>query len=57
MRRDWANNRNELLAFWRSGKSSVIFPDNLPWVFIAHGSADTPPWAVVHLEWPHAASR
>jgi hypothetical protein len=50
MRRDWANNRDELLAFWRSGNSSVVFPDNLPWVFIAHGSAEKLPWAAVHLD-------
>src|SRR4029077_11898907 len=38
MRNDWANHRDELIAFWRSGQSSIIFPDNLPWLWIAHGS-------------------
>jgi hypothetical protein len=50
MRSDWANHRDELIAFWRSGKSSIVFPDNLPWLFIAHGSADTLPWAARNLD-------
>jgi hypothetical protein len=49
MRQDWINHRDELVAFWRSGKSSIIFPDNLPWLWIAHGSVDTPCWAERHL--------
>lgn len=40
MREDWAANRDELLALWRSGK----FTDDLPWLF-ARGSAGTLPWA------------
>src|SRR5258707_11226925 len=50
MRADWAANREELIAFWRSGKSSSVFPDNLPWLWIAHGSANTPCWAEQHLD-------
>jgi len=52
MRADWQNHRAELIAFWRSGKSSVIFPDCLPWLWIPHGSADEPCWAERHLD-PH----
>jgi hypothetical protein len=47
---DWANHRDALVSFWRSGKSSIIFPDNLPWLFIAHGSAVTPCWAERHVD-------
>jgi hypothetical protein len=44
MRVDWADNREELLAFWTSGKTSIIFPDNKPWLH-CWGSPDTLPWA------------
>ena len=50
MRRDWAANRAELLAFWRSGKTEVdVFPDTLPWLYVG-GSANTLPWAARHLD-------
>jgi hypothetical protein len=50
MRADWASNRAELMAFWQSGKTTAdVFPDSLPWLFM-HGSADTLPWAAVHLD-------
>lgn len=40
MRRDWADNRTELLKFWRSGE----YTTDILWLFIC-GSADTLPWA------------
>ncbi len=50
MRADWAANRAELLAFWRSGKTEVdVFPDCLPWLY-THRSAVTLPWAARHLD-------
>jgi hypothetical protein len=40
-----ASNREELVAFWRSGKTTAdVLPDSLPWLFV-RGSADTLPWA------------
>jgi hypothetical protein len=46
MRADWVANRDELLAFWKSGEctTSAIFPDSKPWLF-AFGDPDTLPWA------------
>lgn len=51
MRADWANNREELMAFWNSGEFTTpdVFPDSLPWLFVC-GSADTLPWAANHLD-------
>jgi hypothetical protein len=50
MRADWAANRDELLAFWRSDKSEAnVFPDALPWLYVG-GSADRLPWAARHLD-------
>jgi hypothetical protein len=51
MRADWAANRVELLEFWKSGKYTTadVFPDSLPWLFV-RGSADTLPWAAMHLD-------
>jgi len=51
MRADWEEaNRDELMEFWRSGKTTAdVFPDSLPWLFM-HGRADTLPWAAVHLD-------
>ena len=47
MRADWAANREELLAFWRSGKTEAdVFPDALPWLYVG-GYPDTLPWAAV----------
>jgi hypothetical protein len=54
MRADWANHCAELIEFWRSGQSSVIFPDCLPWLFITRGSTNTPCWAERHLDQPPA---
>ena len=48
MRHDWANNREELIAFWNSGQSPAIFPDCLPWLY-GCGRAGSVPWAVKHL--------
>ena len=47
MRRDWAENRTELLKFWRSGE----FTMDKPWLF-DRGSAHTLPWAERVLQ-PH----
>ncbi len=50
MRADWEANREELMAFWRSGKREAdVFPDALQWLYVG-GSADTLPWAAVHLD-------
>jgi hypothetical protein len=49
MRADWEANRDELLAFWRSGKTEAdVFPDALPWLH--GGGADALPWAARHLD-------
>jgi hypothetical protein len=47
----WRKNRDELLAFWRSGEytTSAIFPDSKPWLFDC-GSPDPLPWAAEHLD-------
>jgi hypothetical protein len=51
MRADWEANRDELLAFWRSGECTVsaIFANSKPWLF-AYGSPDTLPWAARVLD-------
>jgi hypothetical protein len=51
MRRDWAENREELMAFWRSGEYTTpeTFEDSLPWLFV-RGRPGTLPWAAVHLD-------
>jgi hypothetical protein len=51
MRADWEANRDELMEFWRSGKTTAdVFPDSLPWLFV-RGYAGTLPWAAVHLDY------
>lgn len=45
MRADWNNNRDELMAFWKSGR----YTDGLPWLFV-RGWPDTLPWAAEHLD-------
>jgi hypothetical protein len=51
MRSDWAEHRDELVKFWKSGAytTAEIFPDAKPWLFVA-GDADSLPWACEHLE-------
>lgn len=51
MRADWASNRDELIAFWKSGEYTDfdIFPDSLPWLFVA-GSPNTLPWAAEQFD-------
>ena len=50
MRADWKANREELVAFWQSGKTEAdVFPDALPWLYVG-ASADTLPWAARHLD-------
>jgi hypothetical protein len=46
MRQDWLANRAELLAFWRSGEFTTVFPDSKPWLFI-RGNSKTLPWAAM----------
>lgn len=50
MRRDWQYHREELLAFWTSGKSDAeVFPDDtLPWLCL--GDRSRLPWAARHLD-------
>ncbi|MGX1352478.1 hypothetical protein AB7M49_006087 [Bradyrhizobium elkanii] len=50
MHADWQANRDELLEFWRSGKSEAeVFPDDcLPWLCL--GPRSRAPWAVQHLD-------
>lgn len=46
MKADWEANRDELLAFRRTGKytTSEIFPDSKPWLFV-RGSPNKLSWA------------
>ena len=52
MRADWANHRDELIAFWKSGQSTAVLPDCLPWLWLAGnpGRIDTLPWAARLLD-------
>jgi hypothetical protein len=57
MRRDWEANRDELLAFWRSGKYSTdFFPDSVPHLFY-RGSRRTLPWAAKQFDAKKKASQ
>jgi hypothetical protein len=49
MRADWAANRAELMAYWRSGTRADVFPDALPWLY-TRISSDTLPWAARYLD-------
>jgi hypothetical protein len=51
MRHDWAANRSELVAFWKSGSFTTpdVFLDSKPWLFVC-GSPGTLPWAALHLD-------
>jgi hypothetical protein len=51
MRRDWAEHREALMTFWRSGGYTTpdAFEDSLPWLFVC-GRLDTIPWAAAHLD-------
>ena len=57
MRRDWKENREALLAFWRSGKYTMAddlaeFGLNvhcLPWLFVC-GSRNALPWAAQEFD-------
>jgi hypothetical protein len=46
MRLDWEQNRDELIAFWKSGAftATKYFPDSLPWLFV-RGDPHSLPWA------------
>jgi hypothetical protein len=45
MRNDWAEHRNELIAFWKSGE----YTTDKPWLFVC-GEPDTPPWAAEQFD-------
>ena len=51
MRRDWAEHREELIKFWKSGEYTTpdIFPDAKPWLFV-RGDPDTLPWAAEQFD-------
>ena len=51
MRADWEINRDELLAFWKTGNftTSEHFPGSLPWLFV-RGYPHTLPWAAKALD-------
>jgi hypothetical protein len=51
MRADWAEHREALLKFWRSGEYTTpdIFPDAKPWLFVC-GSANTLPWGAEQFD-------
>ncbi len=50
MKADWENHRDELLAFWRSGKTSYEgVPDNFPHL-LYRGSRRTLPWAAKQFD-------
>jgi hypothetical protein len=48
MRRDWAEHRDELLSFWRTGKPVEIDPSE-PWLMVVR-KPDRLPWAAIHLD-------
>jgi hypothetical protein len=52
MRADWKANREQLMEFWRSGKSEAeVFPDDcLPWLYTWWRRPDRLPWAAQHLD-------
>lgn len=58
MRRDWAANRDELIAFWQSGAYTTVdvFPDALPWLFV-RGCVGTLPWAALQFDKTDAACK
>jgi hypothetical protein len=45
MRADWEANREELIAFWKSGE----YTHDLPWLFVC-GSRKTLPWAAKQFD-------
>jgi hypothetical protein len=49
MRADWATHREELLAFWISGRPSYKLPNRKPWL-LYYGAPGTRPWAWWRLE-------
>ena len=49
MRADWATHREEVLAFWISGRPSYKLPNRKPWL-LYYGARGTRPWAWWHLE-------
>ena len=51
MRSDWARNRDELIAFWPSGRYTTpdVFPNSLPWLFV-RGRPGRLTWAEEHLD-------
>jgi hypothetical protein len=51
MRADWAENRDELIRFWKSGAYTApdVFPDSKPWLFVC-GEPGSLPWACGNLD-------
>jgi hypothetical protein len=57
MRRDWQENRKELLAFWQTGKeTSEVFPDVRVWLSV-WGDPRTLPWAARMFDEPEPQPR
>jgi hypothetical protein len=54
MKMDWEQNKEELMAFWKSGEYTTgeIFPDSKPWLFIC-GDPDTLPWAAEQFDFDY----
>ena len=51
IRSDWAEHREELIAFWKSGQYTApdVFADAKPWLFV-RGEPDTLPWAAEQFD-------
>jgi hypothetical protein len=58
MKRDWLQNRDELLEFWRSGKDTCEFftPDCRVWLSV-NGHPNTLPWAAIQFDEPEPEPR
>src|SRR5262245_39040546 len=57
MRRDWEDNRDELLEFWKSGESTAdFFVDSRPWLH-EYGDPNDLPWAEKHFRNEQAPSK
>ena len=51
MRRNWAEHRAKLIAFWKAGQYTApdVFADAKPWLFV-RGEPDTLPWAAEQFD-------
>ena len=52
MRSDWVDNRDELMAFWKSGEytTSNIFPDSKPWLAVVSSDGVTVMLSIFEFE-------